>query len=80
MLAALLGHEFILNAEGGGPYDIRWTIDGKTGYENVAAMLPCGKVSRQHPIHLHGQFFKLPATDGEPAQERFWRDTLRIGP
>jgi len=88
-LAAPVAHEFILDAERGGPYGIRWTIDGKTGHENIAAILPYGKFSRLrftnqsgrlHPMHLHGQFFKLLATDDEPAQENFWRDTLLIGP
>ncbi|MEC4748492.1 multicopper oxidase family protein [Methylomicrobium sp. Wu6] len=88
-LAAPVAHEFILNAERGGPYGISWTIDGKIGHENVAATLPYGKFSRLrytnksgrlHPMHLHGQFFKLLAVDGEPAQENFWRDTLLVGP
>jgi FtsP/CotA-like multicopper oxidase with cupredoxin domain len=88
-LAAPVAHEFMLNAERGGPYGIRWTIDGKAGHENVAATLPYGKFSRLrfinksgrlHPMHLHGQFFKLLAVDGKPAQENFWRDTLLIGP
>jgi FtsP/CotA-like multicopper oxidase with cupredoxin domain len=88
-LAAPVAHEFILNAERGGPYGIRWTIDGKAGHENMTSTLPYGKFSRLrfinksgrlHPMHLHGQFFKLLAVDGEPAQENFWRDTLLIGP
>lgn len=88
-LDAPLAHEFILNAERGGPYGITWTIDGKAGHENLAATLAFGEFSRLrftnrtgrlHPMHLHGQFFKLLAVDGEPAQENFWRDTLLIGP
>jgi FtsP/CotA-like multicopper oxidase with cupredoxin domain len=88
-LVAPVAHEFALNAERGGPYGIRWTIDGKTGHENLAAVLSYGKFSRLrftnksgrlHPMHLHGQFFKLLAVDGEPVQESFWRDTLLIGP
>lgn len=88
-LEAPLAHEFLLNAERGGPYGITWTIDGKAGHENLAAVLPFGQFSRlrftnrsgrMHPMHLHGQFFKLLATDGQPAQENFWRDTILIGP
>lgn len=88
-LAVPVAHEFILDAERGGPYGISWSIDGKTGHENLAATLPYGKFSRLrftnqsgrlHPMHLHGQFFKVLARDGEPAQENFWRDTLLIGP
>ncbi|MGZ8097376.1 MAG: multicopper oxidase family protein [Methylosarcina sp.] len=88
-LEAPLAHEFLLNAERGGPYGITWTIDGKAGHENLAAELPFGQFSRLrftnrsgrlHPMHLHGQFFKLLAVDGQPAQENFWRDTILIGP
>ncbi|MGJ0485509.1 MAG: multicopper oxidase family protein [Methylomicrobium sp.] len=88
-LTAPVAHEFILNVERGGSYGISWTIDGKTGHKNVAATLPYGKFSRLrftnksgrlHPMHLHSQFFKLLAVDGEAAQENFWRDTLLIGP
>jgi FtsP/CotA-like multicopper oxidase with cupredoxin domain len=88
-LKAPLAHEFLLNAERGGPYGITWTIDGKAGHENLAAELSFGQFSRLrftnrsgrlHPMHLHGQFFKLLAVDGQPAQENFWRDTILIGP
>ncbi|MGR9087698.1 MAG: multicopper oxidase family protein [Gammaproteobacteria bacterium] len=88
-LKAPLTHEFILNAERGGPYGITWTIDGKTGHDNLAAKLPYGmfsrlrftnKSGRLHPMHLHGQFFRLLSVDGQPVRENFWRDTLLIGP
>lgn len=88
-LSAPITHEFLLNAERGGPYGITWTIDGKAGHENLAAVLPYGKFSRLrfanqsgrlHPMHLHGQFFRLLAVDGQPAQENFWRDTILVGP
>jgi FtsP/CotA-like multicopper oxidase with cupredoxin domain len=88
-LKAPINHEFILDAERGGPYGITWTIDGKAGHENLAAVLSFGQFSRLrftnrsgrlHPMHLHGQFFKLLAVDGLPAQENFWRDTILIGP
>ncbi|MGR8940568.1 MAG: multicopper oxidase family protein [Gammaproteobacteria bacterium] len=88
-LAVPLTHEFILNAQRGGDYGITWTIDGKAGHENLAATLPYGKFSRLrftnksgrlHPMHLHGQFFKLLAVDGESVEENFWRDTVLIGP
>jgi FtsP/CotA-like multicopper oxidase with cupredoxin domain len=31
-------------------------------------------------MHLHGQFFKLLAVNGQPAQENSWRDTVLVGP
>lgn len=33
-----------------------------------------------HPIHLHGQFFKVLARDGQPADEPFFRDTVFVEP
>jgi len=88
-MKAPLNHEFILDAERGGPYGITWTIDGKAGHDNLAAVLPFGQFSRLrftnrsgrlHPMHLHGQFFRLLAVDDQPARENFWRDTVLIGP
>jgi FtsP/CotA-like multicopper oxidase with cupredoxin domain len=84
-----LTHEFILNAKRGGPYGISWTIDDKTGHDQPLINLQSGhfsrlrftnKSGRLHPMHLHGQFFKLIAVDGKAVHENFWRDTVLIGP
>lgn len=84
-----VAHEFILNAKRGGPYGISWMIDDKTGHDHPLIDLKSGhfsrlrftnKSSRLHPMHLHGQFFKLLAVDGLAVQENFWRDTILIGP
>ncbi|MGR9107471.1 MAG: multicopper oxidase domain-containing protein, partial [Gammaproteobacteria bacterium] len=88
-LAAPLTHEFILDAMRGGAYGITWTIDGSSNHETPLITLQSGHFShlrfvnlsgRLHPMHLHGQFFRLLAVDGEEAREDFWRDTLLIGP
>lgn len=36
--------------------------------------------SRLHPMHIHGQFFRVLARDGVPANEGHWRDTVLVGP
>jgi FtsP/CotA-like multicopper oxidase with cupredoxin domain len=36
--------------------------------------------ARLHPMHIHGQFFRVLARDGVPAHEGHWRDTVLVGP
>lgn len=36
--------------------------------------------ARLHPMHLHGQFFKVVARDGRPVDEQHWRDTVLVRP
>lgn len=36
--------------------------------------------SRLHPMHIHGQFFRVLARDGVPTEEGHWRDTVLVGP
>jgi FtsP/CotA-like multicopper oxidase with cupredoxin domain len=36
--------------------------------------------ARLHPMHLHGQFFRVLARDGVPVDEHHWRDTVLVGP
>ncbi len=64
-------------------------IDGNAWPEGKVQELPLGRFSRLrftnnsyrlHPMHLHGQFFKLIARDGKAVNENFWRDTILIGP
>jgi len=33
-----------------------------------------------HPMHLHGQFFKIVSRNGRPVDERFFRDTAIVEP
>lgn len=35
---------------------------------------------RLHPMHLHGQFFKVVARNGHPVDEAHWRDTVLVRP
>ncbi len=86
---APIEHNFILDAKRGGKYGISWTIDDKAWPDHQTYQLQSGKFTRLritnnsprlHPMHLHGQFFKRIAIDGEPVEENFWRDTVLIGP
>jgi len=80
-------HEFMLNAKRGGPYGIQWTIDNNAWPDTEAYELKAGqfyklrfnnKSPRLHPMHLHGQFFKVLARNGQQVEENFWRDTVLL--
>ncbi|WP_338872343.1 multicopper oxidase family protein [Myxococcus stipitatus] len=87
-------HTFRLNARGGGPLGIEWTIDGKAfvdhaqhQHEEPILTLSQGQFyrlryvnesARLHPIHHHGMFFRLLARNGVPVDEPFFRDTVLI--
>jgi FtsP/CotA-like multicopper oxidase with cupredoxin domain len=43
-----------------------WTIENTTTLD--------------HPFHLHGFFFQLLSTDGEPPSRRGWLDTINVAP
>ncbi|OQK17718.1 copper oxidase [Methyloprofundus sedimenti] len=82
-------HEFTLDARRGGVYGISWMIDDKVWLEGKAYELQSGKFtrlrinnksSRLHPMHLHGQFFKVIAKNRQKVEENFWRDTVLVGP
>lgn len=86
---APVSHEYDLDAKRGGPYGISWTINDSAWPEGKVHELEFGrfnrlrftnKSSRLHPMHLHGQFFKLIARDGIEVTENFWRDTILVGP
>ena len=34
--------------------------------------------ARLHPMHIHGQFFKVIARNGKPAGEPYFRDTVLL--
>ncbi|OJH38161.1 copper oxidase [Cystobacter ferrugineus] len=85
-------HAFRLNARGGGPLGIEWTIDGKAFAGHSHAHEPgltlrqgqfyrlryVNESARLHPIHLHGMFFRLLARNGVPVEESFFRDTVLV--
>ncbi len=86
--------EYHLDARAGGPYGIEWTINGEAydhaehgTAPRTMQMLPYGEWNklrfvndsfRLHPMHLHGQFFKLLTRNGQRVEEPFWRDTVLL--
>ena len=86
---APISHDYALDAKEDRSYRISWMIDGSVWPNGKIQELTSGKFSRLrftndsyrlHPMHLHGQFFKLIARDGKAVDEKFWRDTILIGP
>ncbi len=80
---------YYLNARRGGKYGIEWTINDKAypDYDPVTLKLNSfnkikfvNQSGRFHPMHLHGQFFKVLTRNGQPAAEPYWRDTVILGP
>lgn len=80
---------YVLDARRGGPHGIQWTIDGRPWGEHVATQLPVGRFARVrfrnasarlHPMHIHGQFFRVLERNGRPAEEPFLRDTVLLHP
>lgn len=70
-------------------FAIEWTINGRTFAESEPIELKQGifqkirfknNSARLHPMHLHGQFFKVLSRNGEPSAENFFRDTVLIYP
>ena len=86
--------EYRLDARAGGPFGIQWTINGEAydhadhgARPRNIQTLPYGEWSklrfandsfRLHPMHIHGQFFKVLARNGERVEEPFWRDTVLL--
>jgi FtsP/CotA-like multicopper oxidase with cupredoxin domain len=85
--------EYRLNARRGGEYGIEWTINDRAfaGHGQSPAgpfeQLEAGRWHRirfvnesfrLHPMHVHGQFFKVIARGGAPVDEPFFRDTVLL--
>ncbi|MEA2626993.1 MAG: hypothetical protein QOD06_3038, partial [Candidatus Binatota bacterium] len=84
--------QYLLNARRGGEFGIEWTINDRAfpGHAmpvGPAETLPPNRWSRLrfvnqsfrlHPMHIHGQFFKVLARDGKPVDEPFFRDTVLV--
>ncbi|MBT8467868.1 MAG: multicopper oxidase family protein [Deltaproteobacteria bacterium] len=78
---------YVLDARRGGEHGIQWTINGVPWGQHTATELPYGAwtrvrfqndSARLHPMHIHGQFFKVIAKNGQPADEPFFRDTVLL--
>lgn len=83
---------FRLNATRGGPHGITWSLGGAphAGHggdpthvfrvDRFAKVRFVNESARLHPMHLHGQVFKVVARDGAPVDERHLRDTVLVHP
>ncbi len=69
--------------------EIEWTINDKAYPDYEPFSFKYGEINkfrftnqsyRLHPMHLHGQFFKVVARDGKKLDEGFFRDTVLIYP
>ena len=76
-----------LNARRGGKYGIQWTINDKAWGEHKITSLEGGKwvkirfnnqSARLHPMHIHGQFFKVIAKNGKLVDYPYFRDTVLL--
>lgn len=64
-----------------------WTINGRAYPDHQPLELTAGRFTKiklvnqthpLHPMHLHGQFFKVLTRNGEPVDEPFFRDTVLL--
>ncbi len=78
---------WVLNARRGGERGIEWTINDRVWSEHEPTELEAGRwtrlqfrndSARLHPMHMHGQFFKVIARNGEPVDEPYFRDTVLL--
>ncbi len=81
--------EYKLNIERNQKGRLIWTINGKAypdyepytfQSEKFNTMRFTNQSSRLHPMHLHGQFFKVIARDGQTVDEPYFRDTVLVYP
>jgi FtsP/CotA-like multicopper oxidase with cupredoxin domain len=82
-------HQLVFDAVSGGEYGIQWRINGEahpdtesvhTDHESFVIVDLVNESGRLHPMHLHGQFFRVLGRDGVYDQELFWRDTVLVMP
>lgn len=78
---------YALNARRGGEHGIQWTINGQAWGEHQITELSGGRWTRirfqndshrLHPMHIHGQFFKVIARNGVAVDEPYFRDTILL--
>ncbi len=79
--------DFNLNAQRGGRFGIEWQINGRPYANYKPTSLTVNKwqklrftnsSGRMHPMHIHGQFFKVLSRNGVAAKETYFRDTVLL--
>ena len=85
-LDAPVDHELVFETHNDGEAWI-WTINGSAYPDHQPIELTAGEFTKirlvnqthpMHPIHLHGQFFKVLTRNGEPVDEPYFRDTVLL--
>ncbi len=80
---------YVLNAQRGGEHGIQWTLNGRPWGEHIPSEFEAGRwvrlrfqndSGRLHPMHVHGQFFKVIARDGQTVDVPYFRDTVLVHP
>lgn len=80
---------YVLNAQLGGKYGVQWTINGRPWGDHEVTQLAAGSwvrvrfqndSARLHPMHIHGQFFKIIARNGQAVDSQYFRDTVLLHP
>jgi FtsP/CotA-like multicopper oxidase with cupredoxin domain len=92
-MSAPVDVEYRLDARRGGEYGIEWTINDRAfAGHNQSPAGPFERLEpnhwhrirfvnesfRLHPMHIHGQFFKVIARNGQPVDEPYFRDTVLL--
>ncbi len=54
------------------PFKLKYNTFNKLKFVNDS--------SRLHPMHLHGQFFKVLSRNGKPVNEQYFKDTVLLNP
>ncbi len=81
--------EYVLDTRAGGAQGLEWTLNGLPfashgGRREVLYLDEWAKIrfvnksARLHPMHFHGQFFRLLSRNGQRQEEGFWRDTVLV--
>jgi len=77
-----IDHEFLLSLDGA-----EWQINGSAFMDGDPYVIEpdtftrirfTNNSERLHPMHLHGQFFKVLAVNGEPVDEGHFRDSVLV--
>lgn len=72
-----------------GMMNLEWVINDRAFSDIIPDELESGEFvkiqfknesSRLHPMHIHGQFFKVISRDGKPVDEPYFRDTVLAHP
>ncbi|MCB9589199.1 MAG: multicopper oxidase family protein [Polyangiaceae bacterium] len=78
---------YALDAQRGGPHGIQWTINGLPWGKHRVTELEGGRwvrvrfrndSARLHPMHIHGQFFKVIARNGLAQNTPYFNDTVLL--